>query len=61
MNRIHPKPWDESKPIGKFASISQAARELRMTRQEVKAMFRHVDQFETDQAASYQATREARA
>ena len=48
MNRIHPKPWDESKPIGKFASISQAARELRMTRQEVKAMFRHVDQFETD-------------
>lgn len=51
MNRIHPKPWDYCKPIGKYASISQAARELRMTRQAVKAMFREVDGFETDQHA----------
>ena len=61
MNRIHPKPWDDCKPIGKFASISQAARELRMTRQAVKAMFRHVDQFETVQPVRNPANREARA
>lgn len=60
MNRIHPKPWDHCKPIGPYASISQAARELRMTRQEVKAMFRHVDKLECDQASGYRPDRASR-
>lgn len=56
MKTITPKGGDQPRKIGRFGSVSEAARFLGMTRQSVKQMFAEVDAMETDQKAFAEVT-----